>query len=612
MESVATPVYSPRLPRLAKYDVLEEIGHGGMATVYRAHDCRLDRDVAIKVLHAHLRDSEEVGARFATEAKAVAKLRHANIVEVYDVSGEDEHERYLVVELVRGHNLRAILRRQKKLPAEVAAALAVEILQALVHAHSQGVVHRDIKPENVMIEHVMPGDDSPTAPGDRCRVKLMDFGIAKLLDNVGITSTGQVLGSLAHMAPEQIEGNNVDVRADVYAVGVLFYECLVGDLPFTGSNPAQVLRRVLDGQFQPVEIAEPTAGKRFGDLVAQALAQNPKDRMQTAADFRDLLSAELDRLGVASSSVQGFGGSSKVILEAYFDDPEQFEQQHRQLLLTRLVELGKSELERGGSVLAAAADYNRALALEPHNAELLRTVTRLRRGQARGAFLKKSLAPAALVLLLGVSAYAATRYYAEARASRLATMRITPRISAERIPVVAVQPSASVAVVVAPPPQQHVPRVIKRRIVIGSLSPRQGVKISIDSGAATEVKPGMTFDIDAQAHDVRFSCANDMCDVHSERVAAGDKDTTVVATLRIKPALLFVVGDPMKNYRLDKYPTVPLRVGYSVEVPLRAGSDTANVIELETLRRKQITLTARKETRVAFEPLSNGAPGGGP
>ncbi len=602
MESVATPTYSPRLPQLAKYEVLEEIGHGGMATVYRAHDARLDRDVAVKVLHSHLRDSEEIGARFATEAKAVAKLRHANIVEVYDVSGEDDHERYLVVELVRGHNLRTILRRQKKLPAEVAAAFAVEVLQALVHAHSQGVVHRDIKPENVMIEHVMPGaSEAPTGPGDRCRVKLMDFGIAKLLDNVGITSTGQVLGSPAHMAPEQIEGNNVDVRADVYAVGVLFYECLAGELPFTGTNPAQVLRRVLDGSFQSVETAEPTAGKRFGDLVTQALAQNPKDRMQTAAAFRDLLSAELDRLGVASSSVHGFGGSSKVILEAYFDDPEAFEAQHRKFLLERLVELGRAELEHGGSVLMAAADYNRALALEPHNAELLRTVTRLRRGQARGAFVKKSAPPAATVLLLGLAAYGATRYLGQSGGKfRLGS---TPRITAERHDVAAEAPLASTRFVAPTPPSHLPPRVVRRQLVFGTISPAQGVKVSIDGAGAVDVAPGTKLPVDGDEHDLRFSCVKDMCDVQSQKVAAGERDAQIAVAMKIKAAVLQVSGDPKNSYRLGNHPELgSIRSGQTVSVALKAGNERATVEELETGSVRQVWLVPGKSATAAFMP----------
>src|SRR5271156_1226445 len=169
---MAAPGAAPlrgRMPVLAKYEVREEIGHGGMATVYRAHDPRLGRDVAIKVIHPHLRDSLEAKQRFYVEAKAVAKLRHHNIVEVFDVSSEGEAEQYLVVELVRGSTLRKVLERGA-IPPEVPPALGVELLAALAHAHAAGVVHRDIKPENVMIEHRAapePSDAASAQPGER-------------------------------------------------------------------------------------------------------------------------------------------------------------------------------------------------------------------------------------------------------------------------------------------------------------------------------------------------------------------------------------------------------------------------------------------------------------
>src|SRR5262249_34372501 len=144
------------------------------------------------------------------------------------------------------------------------------------HAHASGVVHRDIKPENVLIERVAAGAEDAPAPGPpaagRVAVKLTDFGIAKLLDAQGVTSTGQVLGSPAHMAPEQIEGGEVDGRSDVFGMGVLLYECLVGHLPFEGQNPAQVLRRVLDGSYPEAQVERPAVGTRWSKIVDRALA----------------------------------------------------------------------------------------------------------------------------------------------------------------------------------------------------------------------------------------------------------------------------------------------------------------------------------------------------
>src|SRR5579859_1760941 len=334
-----------RTPRLAKYEIVSEIGHGGMATVYRAVDKRLGREVAVKVIHPHLRDSREVVSRFNAEARAVAKLRHPNIVEVFDVSEADEAEQYLVAELVRGTTLRKALQGSVAMPAEVAAALALEILAALGHAHANGVVHRDVKPENVLIEHrrahpppVPVGTQPEAGDGpsfheasgsaeDEVIVKLTDFGIAKLLDAQGVTSTGQVLGSPAHMAPEQIEGGEVDARADVFGLGVLLYECMVGHLPFEGNNPAQVLRRVLDGHYPEAQMERPVVGSRWSAILDRALAHLPGDRFPEAAAMRDAIAGELQRLGVSSPERD---------LEAWIDDPASFGEDYRDRLIDRL------------------------------------------------------------------------------------------------------------------------------------------------------------------------------------------------------------------------------------------------------------------------------------
>ncbi|MEO7331642.1 MAG: serine/threonine-protein kinase, partial [Minicystis sp.] len=269
---------SSGFPELSKYELLEEIGHGGMATVYRAKDPRLGREVAVKVIHKHLRENAEVGLRFIAEARAAAKLRHPNIVEVFDVSTEDDRERYLVAELIRGCTLRKVLIDHRQMPAEVGAAITLELCDAVEHAHEASIVHRDIKPENVLVELPrdrcnVPDRESPSAKKKGSAdagviIKLTDFGIAKLLDVQGVTSTGQVLGSPAHMAPEQIEGGDVDARTDVFGLGVLMYECLVGHLPFEGKNPAQVLRKVLEGLYSAVDRERPTTGGRWGRIVA--------------------------------------------------------------------------------------------------------------------------------------------------------------------------------------------------------------------------------------------------------------------------------------------------------------------------------------------------------
>jgi len=365
--SASAPTH--RFPRLDKYELIEELGHGGMATVYRARDLRLEREVAVKVIHNHLRDNAEVRGRFVAEAKAVAKLRHPGIVDVYDVSSDADEERYLVVELIRGTTLRKLLDDNGALPAEIGAIIAAQLCDAVQHAHDASVIHRDIKPENVLIDRAL-GSERPSSPREgasssgahRVRVKLADFGIAKVLDAQGVTSTGQILGSPAHMAPEQIEGGTIAATTDVFALGVLFYECVVGHLPFQGSNPAQVLRRVLACEFEPADSARPQVGGRWAALVAKALSLNPADRYASAAEFGHALEDELAALGV---------DEPKKLLDAYFAEPAEFAERHEAALVPKLLSRGEAARERG-DVHGAAADFNRALALRPEDLTIIK------------------------------------------------------------------------------------------------------------------------------------------------------------------------------------------------------------------------------------------------
>lgn len=355
----------PGSVQLEKYELLAEIGHGGMATVFRARDRRLGREVAVKLIHPHLRRQMEVAERFVREATAVAKLKHPNIVEVFDISDAKESERYLVVELVRGPSLRERLDVLGKIPPEVAAALVLQIGAGLAHAHARGVVHRDVKPENVLVER-RAADEAPTVVD----VKLTDFGIAKLLDAQGVTSTGQVLGSPAHMAPEQIEGGVVDSRIDVFALGVLFYECVVGSLPFTGQHPAQVLRRVLEGQYPPPERCEPTVGARYARILGRALERDQDARFPGVPPFLEALQSELEELG--------FGRPADLLPQLFEPDPA-----FSHKLPVILAEA--AERARVAGRLADAGDHlNRALAYRPGDRELFRRLAALRRKRRLG------------------------------------------------------------------------------------------------------------------------------------------------------------------------------------------------------------------------------------
>ncbi|WP_437738977.1 protein kinase [Sorangium sp. So ce1504] len=386
------------LPKLEKYELIEELGHGGMATVYRARDPRLRREVAVKIIHKHLRENAEVGTRFVAEARAAAKLRHPGIVEVYDVSSEQDRERYLVVELLRGATLRKILGAHREMPAEIGAAVVLELCDALEHAHASGIIHRDVKPENVLVE--LPSDRAgESRDGASVVIKLTDFGIAKILDAQGVTSTGQVLGSPAHMAPEQIEGGEVDARTDVFALGVLFYECLVGHLPFEGKNPAQVLRKVLEGIYPEAERERATVGARWSRIIAGALAHDIAARPANPRALADQIRAELTALGIAEPRAE---------LAAYFADPAGYAERHVARLVPCLVARAEAGRKRG-DVPGAAADYNRALALAPNDLTILKRLAKLNASRNRQKLALRALLVALGSVALGLAAFTIAR-----------------------------------------------------------------------------------------------------------------------------------------------------------------------------------------------------------
>ena len=595
-----------RLPQLAKYEVLEEIGHGGMATVYRARDRRLGREVAVKVIHPHLRDSREVVSRFDTEARAVAKLRHPNIVEVYDVSEPGDPEQYLVVELLRGTTLRKLLQTHGAMPPEIGAALALELLGGLAHANATGVIHRDIKPENVLVEHrpapsqaVSSGQHSTPAPsGDRAIIKLTDFGIAKLLDAQGVTSTGQVLGSPAHMAPEQIEGGEVDARADVFGLGVLLYECMVGHLPFEGNNPAQVLRRVLDGQYPEAQGERPVIGNRWSVLLDHALAHLPADRFDDAPALQAAIVAELERLGFAQPRRE---------LEAWLDDPEGYSQAHSKRMIEKLCALGAAA-RKAGDVLAASADYNRALAHAPDDPVLLRLVAGMNRADARARLVRRVLQALVLAVSLGAVAFGVGKLvrarspvapvppFASAQAV-VAPVSSTPAEPASAAPsaapVASSHPHPVPAVTIG---AREPPRPVERSVHL-DLTPPMGVKVTIDGSSPRDVSTGDALTLDNKAHVLSFTCS--VCTAVPRDVPAGDKDETVVVKVPIKPATLVIQGDFDKTYQLVEHPEMTVRAGTN-SIPLSSAFERVTVKQIETNVTKPVRLQAGTPVEASF------------
>ena len=256
-----------------------------MGTVYRATDETLHREVAIKVLNAELNDPE-VAKRFRAEAITVARLSHPGIATIYELF-EHETQWLMVMEFVRGETLEHMATRMGPMSAQKSSELTMQALAALAHAHSMGVVHRDLKPANLMI----------TENGS---VKVMDFGIARVSGSEHLTNAGFMMGTPAYMAPEQVRGGEVDARADLYAMGVVFYRLVTGRLPFKGETAFAMVQSQVSEQHTPVGMVRSDLPAWVEEVVARALSKPVEQRFQSAAEFHEALARCLAGISLAS------------------------------------------------------------------------------------------------------------------------------------------------------------------------------------------------------------------------------------------------------------------------------------------------------------------------
>jgi predicted Ser/Thr protein kinase len=277
---------------LGPYKLKTLLGAGGMGEVYLAVDTRLDREVAVKVLTPVLLGDPRSRARFLREARSVSRLNHPHICTLYDVGQQDGID-FLVMEYLDGETLASRL-RQAPLPPDQALRYAIEIADALDHAHAQGITHRDLKPSNVML----------TKSG----TKLLDFGLAKLQKPAGagdltaqptdITAAGAIMGTVQYMAPEQLHGKDVDSRTDVFAFGALLYEMITGRHAFRGDTQATLIAAILDQEPEPISSVEPALPVSLQRAIQTCLVKNPEDRWQTARDLRRQLQWISDEGGI--------------------------------------------------------------------------------------------------------------------------------------------------------------------------------------------------------------------------------------------------------------------------------------------------------------------------
>jgi serine/threonine-protein kinase len=285
---------------LSKVEIEKLLGKGGMAEVYLGQHTTLKRPVAVKVIHSHLAEDEELLTRFSDEAQQVATLRHPNIVQVMDYDVAEDNSPYMVMEYLEGIALSDYLKTQHKagktLPTEVVAGLIQDLADALDYAHQRGIIHRDIKPANVMLRAESSAIEEDEPLPDDVQSVLTDFGVARMQNvTAARTATGALIGTPTYMSPEQVQGTTVDARSDVYALGVMLYEMLAGKTPFDPGTdtPATILFKQVLEEPPPLENVD----SEVQDVIDKALAKDPDERFQQAGElaaaFKEALGMEV-------------------------------------------------------------------------------------------------------------------------------------------------------------------------------------------------------------------------------------------------------------------------------------------------------------------------------
>jgi hypothetical protein len=280
------------LGRLAHFDVMRVLGRGGMGVVLEAFDSKLQRHVAIKVLDPEVAEEEISKQRFCREARAAASVTHENVVAVHQVEKVPEKGiAFLVMQLISGETLEQRLQREKKLPLNEIVRISMEAARGLAAAHSQGLIHRDIKPGNILLEPPLQ------------KVKLTDFGLARIAEDVKLTRTGFVSGTPLYMAPEQALGAEPDLRSDLFSLGAIIYEMAAGQPPFTGNSALAILKQITEVKHRPLKEMNPDAPEWLGEIVDDLLAKKPADRYDSATDLAEVLEYHWAHLKTSSEEL---------------------------------------------------------------------------------------------------------------------------------------------------------------------------------------------------------------------------------------------------------------------------------------------------------------------
>jgi len=352
-----------------------------MAVVYRGTDQRMKRTVAVKVLYPYLAIKSQNKVRFQREARVVAGLDHRNVVRIYDYSGIDSDDNYIVTEFIEGDTLKRFAADHDLVVPEVGAMIVRDIASALGHAHDRGVIHRDVKPENVMIT-------------ENGVLKLMDFGIAQIKDVQQMTVTGTMIGSPAHMSPEHIEGRSLDHRADIFSLGTVLYLLCVGRLPFSGSTAHALLKQILEVNYRPAVQVNPAVGTELSAIIDRCLRREPDERYQSCAELRLGLEHYLGQMGFEDVPQQ---------LSSFFADPDVYQEQASERLVELLLTRARTQ-GRSGKLARSLRLYDRALCLAPGRDDIVDEIERVRRRGETRRFLLRYVAPVlALAVVVGCS-----------------------------------------------------------------------------------------------------------------------------------------------------------------------------------------------------------------
>ncbi len=375
--------------RLGRFSITGELGRGGMATVYRARDPELGRDVALKVMHGFFAGRAELEARFRREAGAIATIRHPSILNVFDFAPPSgEEPAYIVSELIEGPSLSALAEsRGGRLRPEIAALIVVRVAEALGAAHAAGIVHRDVKSDNVLIER--------SGAGGRARVVLTDFGVAHINGLDTMTATGAVLGSPAYMSPEQARSEEVGAASDVFSLGVMFYHLCTGHLPFSGKDPLAVITAILRGQYRRPSEIEPRVGPDLERIITRCLQPIPSARFPDGAAV-----AAAIRVVLGEARATGRLDDEEAALREFLDHPGEFEAAWA-TPIARAATASAEQAHERGQIPRALAEVGRALAYVPDYPEAKALLGRLgARSRLRLAG-RRALAVGGALLLVG-------------------------------------------------------------------------------------------------------------------------------------------------------------------------------------------------------------------